>query len=363
MKEVAKFAPASGMAETYFAMTSRPGRDFRSELEELLTHYAKLAGDSVCVWKRFHLSDVANQASILRAVAGDSVPMVGQAPANGARVALEAWHLPAGTPVSGGAGCRTLTLKNYRQLFFHAPTLRSKGSAAQTEEEFSYAEALLAREGGSIPENLQRTWLYCRDIDNNYAGLVTARRERFRKLNLTERTHYIASTGIEGQPEPFHRLVRMDSFALFGHEPGQVRYLAALDHLSPTHIYGVTFERATRICYGDRSHYYLSGTASIDKDGNILHAGDVVGQTRRLLENTEALLAEGGGTLADLKQAVIYLRDPADQDAVERVLDSRLSPDTARIIVRGSVCRPGWLVEMDGIAVNGSGDPRYKEFI
>ncbi len=362
MTEKSTFVSASGMAETYFAMTSRPGADFRSELEGLLERYARQAGDSVCVWLRFHVSDVANQAAILRECVGEFVPVVGQAPANGARIALEAWHLPAGTPLSVQESCRKLSLKNYRQLYFCAPELKSAGSAAQTGEEFAFAEKLLAQEGGSIPENLQRTWLYCRDIDNNYAGLVTSRRERFRALGLTEQTHYVASTGIEGQSDPFHRLVRMDSFALFGHKPEQIQYLEALDHLSPTHYYGVTFERATRICYGDRSHYYLSGTASIDRNGTILFPGDVARQTQRLLENAEALLTEGGGTLDDLKQAVIYLRDPADRGVVTEVLDSWLSPKTARIIVRGSVCRPGWLVEMDGIAVNAAGDPGFKEF-
>ena len=33
-----------------------------------------------------------------------------------------------------------------------------------------------------------------------------------------------------------------------------------------------------------------------------------------------------------------------------------------RSMVRGSVCRPGWLVEMDGIAVNSRGNPDFKVF-
>ena len=176
-----------------------------------------------------------------------------------------------------------LRLKNYRQLFFRTETLSSRGSGPQMREEFEAAERLLRREGGSVAENLQRTWIYCRDIDNNYAALVAARRELFRQYGLTESTHYIASTGIEGMPDPFDRLVRMDSFALFGHRPEQIEYLQALDHLSPTHVYGVTFERGTRIVYGDRSHYYISGTASIDREGKIVHPGDVFRQTGRLI--------------------------------------------------------------------------------
>ena len=152
----------------------------------------------------------------------------------------------------------------------------------------------------------------------------------------------------------------MDNFALFGHKREQISYLYALENLSPTHYYGVTFERGTCITYGDRSHYYISGTASIDKEGNVMYLCDVEKQTERLLDNVEALLAEKNGKLSDLRQAVVYLRDPADKAEVERVMKKRLSPETALIMVRGSICRPTWLVEMDAIAVNANGNPEFK---
>ncbi|MPN49214.1 hypothetical protein SDC9_196829 [bioreactor metagenome] len=79
-----------------------------------------------------------------------------------------------------------------------------------------------------------------------------------------------------------------------------------------------------------------------------------------MIDNVEALLVNHGGALGDLKLAVVYLRDPADRDAVETALARRLAPETARIMVRGAVCRPGWLVEMDGIAANSNGNPEFK---
>ena len=102
------------------------------------------------------------------------------------------------------------------------------------------------------------------------------------------------------------------------------------------------------------------GTASIDKEGNVMYLCDVEKQTERLLDNVEALLAEKNGKLSDLRQAVVYLRDPADKEEVESVMKKRLSPETALIMVRGSICRPTWLVEMDAIAVNANGNPEFK---
>ncbi|MFN2115781.1 MAG: sugar phosphate nucleotidyltransferase, partial [Anaerolineae bacterium] len=49
--------------------------------------------------------------------------------------------------------------------------------------------------------------------------------------------------------------------------------------------YGVTFERGIRIRFGDRSHLHISGTASIDKCGEIVHPGDILKQTERTVAN------------------------------------------------------------------------------
>ena len=67
-----------------------------------------------------------------------------------------------------------------------------------------------------------------------------------------------------------------------------------------------------RVRYGDRSHVLLSGTASIDNRGEIVAPEDIAGQTVRMLENVEALLAEGEASADDLAQMIVYLRDATD---------------------------------------------------
>ena len=320
------------------------------------------------VWIKFHVSDVVNQKRVIDDVMSNGkclYSVIGQAPVNGSRVSLEAYALSDGDISYAGADEATVTvaLKNYKLMYFHTPKLAGKGSYDQMAEEFAAADRKLAAAGGTLEANMQRTWIYCRDIDNNYAGLVVARREHFARNGLTADTHFIASTGIEGKSDPFDRLVRMDSVALFGHKREQVTYMSALDHLNPTHEYGVTFERATRLMFGDRSKYYVSGTASIDKNGQIVHPGDVGRQAERMLENINALLSNYDAALEDLKLAVVYLRDPADAAIVEGVLSKRLPANLPRIMVNGSVCRPGWLVEMEGIAVNGKGNGAFAPFV
>ena len=362
MGERTVFSTGKGIPEMFCTLTSIPGAGFAAECEALYNEYLKQLADFVPVWVRLHLSDVTTQGALAREIFrdfADKLILVGQAPANGARLALDAWHLPKKVMNDSGKW----HLENYDLHFFNSPELNSSGSFDQMHEEFVNVENFLAADGGTLENNLHRTWIYCRDVDNNYAGLVKARREYFDRRGLTADTHYITSTGIEGQSEKVDRLVRMDSLALFRHAKEQIQYLYALENLSPTHFYGVTFERGTRIVYGDRSHYYISGTASIDKVGDILHIGDVEKQTERVFDNIEALLAEGSGKISDMKQAIIYMRDAADYQIIKSVADRRMSPETGRMFVRGPVCRPGWLVEIEGIAVNHNGNDKYKDFI
>ena len=106
----------------------------------------------------------------------------------------------------------------------------------------------------------------------------------------------------------------------------------------------MAFERGARIVYGDRSHYFLSGTASIDAQGNIVHPGDVARQTDRTLENMNALMERSGGSLCDLKQAVVYLRDWADRETVSRRLMDKVRESAIHTEVFGSDHCP---VELD----------------
>ena len=97
------------------------------------------------------------------------------------------------------------------------------------------------------------------------------------------------------------------------------------------------------------SHYYVSGTASIDNHGDVLYLGDVERQTYRLLENVEALLADGEAKMSDIRYFIVYLRDISDYEVVDAVFSSRF-PSVPYIIVHGKVCRPEWLVEAECIA-------------
>lgn len=114
--------------------------------------------------------------------------------------------------------------------------------------------------------------------------MVKARNEVFLTQDLTEKTHYIASTGIGGRhPDP-QVTVQMDAYAINGIQPAQIQFLYATTHLNPTYEYGVSFERGTCVKYGDRRQVFISGTASINNKGEVVYPGDVRKQTNRMWE-------------------------------------------------------------------------------
>lgn len=130
---------------------------------------------------------------------------------------------------------------------------------------------------------------------------------------------------------------------------------------SPGH-YGVTFERGTELLFGDRKHMYISGTASINEEGDVLYVGDVVKQTERAFQNIESLLIHSNATFKDMAYFVVYLRDASDIFTIRDVIKQQGFVDVPILFLHSSVCRPDWLVEIEGVAIAPSKDELLPNF-
>ena len=234
-------------------------------------------------------------------------------------------------------------------------------SEYQTRLLFNEYNMQLLQEQCTLEANCIRTWLFVNDIDLNYGGVVRARNQVFFTQGLTVHTHFIASTGIGGRQGDPNVLTQMDNYAIAGISREQIHHLYAPTHLNRTSDYGVSFERGTRVDYGDRRHVFISGTASINNKGEVMYAKDVEKQTRRMWDNVEALLAEAECTYDDVPLMIVYLRDVADFALVNALFEERF-PDKPRVVVLAPVCRPGWLVEMECMAVKAVDQPELPNF-
>lgn len=357
---LAEFAPAGGSKEYNLMITTRLRGAFTEQVDSLIRSFDEVREqlpEVAVMFGRWLVSDAANQMGELpEKVCGRRLSVIEQPPLDGSKVVLWLW-LVEGAQIVGEA----LRHGDYTHLWAVDYRGASEGSEAQSREILERYTDLLAKEGCALADDCIRTWFYVQDVDNNYGGLVRARREFFEQCGLRRDTHYIASTGIEGRNGAVGSLVTMDAYAVRGLNKGQIQFLYAPEYLSPTADYGVTFERGTALRYGDRKHLFISGTASIDAKGEVVHVGDVARQTERMICNIEALLAEGGATMNDVQMAIVYLRDMGDYEQIARLLAERL-PEIPYTVTLAPVCRPKWLIEMECVAAVAEGDARFAKF-
>ncbi len=335
--------------ENYVILTPNDAETFAQRLSDLKDQTTRFLTDELQAERRLQytkifLSDAQNQYQQLiesdlyqQFLSKAALTIVEQPPLSGAKVQLL---------VKTAADT---THHIFQSMRLTEAETRAANSYMQTVMLFEKYIKTLEGTGLDLPTHLVRTWIYVADIDVNYEGVVKARNDIFRRYGLTAETHYIASTGIGGRSATRHASVAIDFLTMPEIKEQDKLYLKALEHLNPTHEYGVAFERGTRVTLPDSYQYFISGTASIDKYGHVVYLGDVRRQTERLLENIDALLHDGEASLEDVRYFIVYLRDLSDYPFVTRYMQQRF-PDTPTVIVEAKVCRPQWLIEMECVA-------------
>jgi enamine deaminase RidA (YjgF/YER057c/UK114 family) len=368
------FAVAGACDESFISIATPEGLSFCAALADLTRRYASALdsmglSDSTAVFCRIFLSDILNQKSALlgsalfgRLRACCALSIIEQKPIGSGQLSLLSYHLrdPKKAPTKklsqptrdGWRNDLVVKGRNYSLLLTANHTeAESFDAYSQTQAIFDSLNSAIEQNDMSLLGNCIRTWVYVRDLDNHYKDMVRARREYFATRGLTDNTRYLASTGILGMTYSPERIVSLDSLSVGGLAPGQIIRMEALSHLRPTILYGVTFERGLRVRFGDRSHLYISGTASINREGEVLHEGDAELQTRRAVENVRALLEAQSATLNDMAYVIAYVRNVHDRQQVGKVLDEALGGKVPLVLTEAAVCRPTWLMELEGVAI------------
>ena len=355
--EVFSFTEAGGVKEYHVILhVTDCTIPFQQQLDAILDAYQSVITNTlpgaVTVFKRYFLSDSANQADDVAAAdtSDCAKSIIQQAPLDGTKIGLWAYLMTDVETRLLPSELYEARHGAYRHLWNGSAHNLAANSEYQTRLLFNEYVMQLLQEGCTLADNCIRTWLFVNDVDLNYGGVVRARNQVFFTQGLTNSTHFIASTGIGGRQQDPNVLTHMDNYAIAGIKPEQIRYLYAPTHLNRTSDYGVSFERGTRVDYGDRCHVIISGTASINNKGQVAYPKDIIQQTHRMWENVEALLSEAECTFDDVAHIIVYLRDNSDYAVVSKLFQERFA-DKPYIIVQASVCRPNWLIEMECMAV------------
>ena len=373
------FSIPGGAEEYYFAFINYEARSFDKAIAELCEKYQFVTGylglsEETLLFSRLHVSDIINQKNLLvkselfRHIGHGAVSVIEQTPLTRDSLVLFSYHLRKETGQfqkefldNWGEPWRTgIVAKGDHYSMVWSSNQAEAGhfdSKQQTELIFKSFCSFLDRYKLNARKNLVRTWIYVRDIDNHYAGMVEARKDFFHSQGLCRESRFVASTGIEGRGTETGAIITMDSLWLGNIEEEQIAKIEAPEHLPSTMLYGVTFERGLRLRFGDRSHLMISGTASIDEEGKVAHEGDIEKQTHRTIDNVEELLRGQGAALNDLAYVLCYIRNPKDYDCVNEIVSARLPENIPLVTVEAAVCRPAWLFEMEGSGIIADNNP------
>lgn len=127
--------------------------------------------------------------------------------------------------------------------------------------------------------------------------------------------------------------------------------------LNEATCYGSAFARGLKLELGNYKLLIISGTASVDDEGETLYKGDFRAQCWRTYRNISNLLEAEGGSWKDIVKTTCYLRDiERDYDDFNDVRNAffewnNLDPLPASVGIQARLCREDLLVEIEAVAM------------
>jgi enamine deaminase RidA (YjgF/YER057c/UK114 family) len=128
--------------------------------------------------------------------------------------------------------------------------------------------------------------------------------------------------------------------------------------LNEAYDYGSAFTRGLRVeLKAGASFLWISGTASVDENGDTIHVGDFRAQCWRTWRNITELLESQGATWHDIVRTTCYLRDiERDYRDFNEIRTHffnalKLDPLPASTGIQARICREDLLVEIEAIAI------------
>jgi enamine deaminase RidA (YjgF/YER057c/UK114 family) len=260
-----------------------------------------------------------------------------------------------------GPLCTTVLRAGARHLRMLSltPRLSTGGNIALADlahDMFASASHALSDRGLAFCD-VVRTWIHLQDIARDYQAFNQGRRQFFEAAGLDR---FPASTGIQAALAGSGYPLAMDLYAVGG--GGEVT-VAAMNPASmgEARDYGSFFARGSLLQDSGHSLAFLSGTASIDRQGQVVAPDDAQGQLRCMLANAAGVLGQAGLGLADAVSVTAYLKQASllsEFHAAAQAAGLPASVPTA--IVVSHICRPEWLCEIELVAGRPAAEPSKR---
>lgn len=263
------------------------------------------------------------------------------------------WHAASANPAAATllrAGARHVRLMS---IVPRAELCRDAGVGDMAYDMFAQAGHALTARGMSFSD-VVRTWIHVDGIEVNYDAINEARSRYFAEQRLARLP---ASTCVEGRPIDIASPVIMDVYAVSGGSEVRIEATGPAT-MGEASSYGSAFARAATLCEPGRRWLWISGTASIDRQGQVVAVGDIHRQLGCMFGHVTSLLAQAGMDMGDVKSATAYLKRAGDLGEFRDVAAAHgLAQTIPCAVAVADICRPEWLCEIELCAVR-SGEPR-----
>ncbi len=203
-----------------------------------------------------------------------------------------------------------------------------------------------------------RTWLYLTRLLEWYDPFNVVRTQFFKERGIFERM-VPASTGI-GASNPSGSALIGDAIAVKP-KTDRVRVIPVASPLQcPALDYRSSFSRAAELISPGYRELYVSGTASIDPNGQTAHVGDPAAQIDLTMRVVQAILESRGMHWADVTQGIAYFKDMAYVEPYRAYCRAANLTDMPVIALHADVCRDDLLFEIEVDAVSTTPEPNER---
>lgn len=234
-----------------------------------------------------------------------------------------------------------LTTDNNEEMYIVGLYSKEQTFVKEMDEVYNKIQ-LIAKENGFLINDIYRTYFYLRHLLKDYQDFNESRDAFFEKNQINSKS-YPASTCIMGNSVFGESVISAFFFSKLKYDIMNTnKQCEAAD-------YNKRFSRGVIIQDEKILRGYISGTASIDKNGKTLYINQIEKQIEHTIQCVIELLKNRQMSIEDIVCCNIYLKED-NKSVLEHVFKKLKILRFPYMCMRADVCRDDLLVEIDLIA-------------
>jgi enamine deaminase RidA (YjgF/YER057c/UK114 family) len=229
------------------------------------------------------------------------------------------------------------------------PTDFNQTRPEQAQDTFLAIQRILKSANMELTD-IVRTWFYNNDILGWYDDFNKVRTFFYQECGVYK-NRIPASTGV-GVFHPQNAAITAHVLAMQPLTDNfQITNVESPLQCSAT-SYGSTFSRATKVAFPDYEHVYVSGTASINDEGETVCLDDLKGQVLKTFKVVNEILQSCDMSYKDVVSGVVYLKHYDDIARFQEIQKELTLLNFPAIVTENIVCRDNLLFEIEVEAIS-----------